>query len=67
MAYNLQRIFTGVDSGQYVQKSHPNEMSGQNQHDDLQENRQLSGNRTFIGKSAESRADKQRKNGNDDP
>lgn len=62
-----QRIFTGIDSGQDVQKSHPDEMSGKNQHDDLQENRQLSGNCTFIGKSTESRTDEQRKNRNNNP
>ena len=42
-------------------------MPGQDQYDDLQKNRQLSGNGSLVGKAAEGSADEQRKNGDDDP
>ena len=67
MADNLQRIFSGIDACKDVKKSHPDKMPGKHQYDDFQKNRQLSGNRTFIGKSAESRTDEQRKNRNEPP
>ena len=55
MPDHFQRIFSGIDPCNHVQKCHPDEMSCQDQYDDLQENRQLSGNGTFIGKAAERR------------
>lgn len=58
MADNLQRIFSGIDSCKDVKKRHPDKMSGQDQYDDLQKNRQLSGNGSLVGKAAEGSADK---------
>ena len=42
-------------------------MPGKHQYDDLQKNRQLSGDGSLVGKAAEGSADEQRKNGDDDP
>ena len=67
MADNLQRIFSGIDSCKDVKKSHPDKMPGKHQYDDLQKNRQLSGDGSLVGKAAEGSADEQRKNGDDDP
>lgn len=58
MADNLQRIFSGIDACKDVKKSHPDKMPGKHQYDDLQKNRQLSGDGSLVGKAAEGSADK---------
>ena len=66
MFYNFQRIFSGINSCKYIQKSYPDKMSDQNNDDYLKEYRKLSGDCSFVCQRTESQSDEVWENRNND-
>lgn len=59
-------VLFGVCARNHIQERHPDVMSDQHDHDNLQEYRKLFGDGTFVCKRAEGKADKYRKDRDDD-
>ena len=53
MFYYFHRIFSGINTCKSIEQSHPDKVSDHNNDDDLQEDRQLFRNGSFIRKTAE--------------
>ena len=64
--HDLDRVFARVYAGERVQQQHPQIVTDHDDHDDLEEHRELLGDRSLIRQTAEGRGDEERQQRDDD-
>ena len=64
--HDLDRVFARVCAGERVQQQHPQIVTDHDDHDDLEEHRELLGDRSLICQTAEGGGDEERQQRDDD-